>query len=275
MRRLSSVLCISIAISLTGSVAEAALCSPGSGNYFASATVAVAPFGGIGPPPTGVHKARATVRDRDMVICSQPLGGESDGTSSTWVMLAGGATPFEYAQIGYVRRPNWQTPRNFFQWNSGTCGPPQGDCGSFNFKTKYYTPSESWWDAGSTHVYRVEENDLGKVDVFADGNLMTTTPWYAQSVWGPHSGWLGQFAGEVFDLGDDIAGSPSAKTTFRDIRVGASAADSYHDVPAGSFIFGNDQPGVYYIDRPVVHLSCENCFNLYADRPGGHGGSAP
>jgi hypothetical protein len=69
------------------------------------------------------------------------------------------------------------------------------------------------FSAGTNHNYSVVYSfSTGKIYMSVDGSTKATTPWTPEQEW--HTGWHGQFFGETLDRGDDVSGTPAAKTNF-------------------------------------------------------------
>lgn len=143
--------------------------------------------------------------DRTIALCTT-----ADGTSGSlaWLMLSGAAA-YEYAQIGYGRiQGEVASTTTFTEYNDGSNTHPGWQ--------------RSWWPgifvSGHTHSYVVSFSyTSGHVSMTVDGSTKATTPWGADTTWtGP---WNGEFNGEVFDPGDDIAGTAATKAAFSLLKV--------------------------------------------------------
>lgn len=153
-------------------------------------------------PPSSSYAARATIRERNIALCSNAQGATSG--AAAWSMLAGrdGAG---YAQIGYAELAPGAVTQRFWE---------------------YYDGEEQWARqmfaniaAGTSHQYHVIYSFTdGKVRMAFDGVTKATTPFSIEFGEWP-TPWEGQWFGETLDRGDDVPGTAAAKAFFRSVGV--------------------------------------------------------
>lgn len=152
---------------------------------------------------TSVSGVTGSIVDRDAALCTP---GDPTSAFSAWVMLGGGGAD-QYAQVGYARGAGMTAPVVFTEYNDGTGLAPGWTRSLF-----------TGWVSGSTKTYSVIYNySTAKIGMYANGQLLSTTPWCADCVWTP--GWTAQFFGETIDRGDDVPGTSSVKTSFTNLSA--------------------------------------------------------
>ncbi len=118
--------------------------------------------------------------------------------------------------------------QTFTEYNDGTSTPPGWN--------RTFWPG-IWSPFSTRHSYIVSLSySTGHVSMTVDGSTKATTPWGADSTWSP--GWTGQVFGETLNLGDDVPGTASAKTSFASIQVitcrSCSPSNPSWAIPLGS-----------------------------------------
>lgn len=151
--------------------------------------------------PSSSYAARATITERIMFLCSNVSGATS--ASAAYTMLTGSGSN-DYAQIGYAKIAGSATSR-FWEYNDGESTWNRQTFGAVS--------------AGSTHTNSVVYSfTTGKVSMVFDGVTKQTTPFSIEfGEWA--TPWEGQWGGETWDHGDDIAGTASGKASFRSVGV--------------------------------------------------------
>ncbi|MBN2113229.1 MAG: hypothetical protein JW785_03780 [Acidimicrobiia bacterium] len=161
-------------------------------------------------PASSAYAARATIRERNIALCSNASGVTAGALA--WTMLTD-STYSGYAQIGYAEYPAYTTTRRFWEYNDG----------------------EGWWNrlrfadiaAGTDHVYEVVYSfTYGTVGMLVDGSLKQTTPFSIEFGEWP-TPWQGQWMGETWDRGDDVPGTSTAKARFGSVGVVVQRAGPY------------------------------------------------
>lgn len=178
---------------------------------------------------TTQYGVEADLVDRPISLCSN-VNGASSGASA-WGMLAGGG-PNEYAQVGFAKTAGMAGAMRFTEYNDGSSTAPGWN--------------RTWWSgfsAGTTHTYNVAYSfSTGKVSASSDGQSLFTTPWAADGGTG-QPGYTGQFLGETWDRGDDVPGTSTAKSNFRNVTARSCRGCSYVGVngTAGSDLAAHKQ----------------------------------
>ncbi len=189
-------------------------------------------------PP--VHGVKATVRDRNIVLCTN-----DDGTSAAaaWIMVAGGDV-YDYAQVGYARIGGMQNEKAFTEWSLSVT----------NWQRTFYS---GIFDPGRTHDYHVYYGfSDGRVRMAADGQVLDISP-SVDGHWAP--GWTGVFFGETWDRSDNVPGNATNKTDYTRAKTLTCRGCSYGK-PQGATPFSS--LSVYKFEW----VNRSTAFNIWTER---------
>ncbi|HSO29676.1 MAG TPA: hypothetical protein VLS28_07215 [Candidatus Sulfomarinibacteraceae bacterium] len=194
-----------------------------------------------------VRSSKATIRDRPIFLCNENAGATSAATA--WAMVAG-AGGLQYAQAGYIKFAGSANPQAFTEYNDGTS--------IWDASHWWRTTYAGIWSNGAQHSYVVDYNaTTGKLYMQIDGLTKASTPWSPDLVW--NTPWSAQFFGETMDRGDDVPGTPGARTDFSSVAV-RHCAGCIWQAPTGNSLL-SDWP--YYKFAWTLNPTA---FQIYTQR---------
>lgn len=187
-----------------------------------------------------VYGAKATLRDRNIVLCAN-----NDGTSAAfaWIMVAGGDV-YDYAQVGYARIGGMENEKSFTEWSLSAT----------NWQRTSYA---GIFDAGTTHDYHVYYGfSDGRVRMAADGQVLDISP-SVDGHWAP--GWTGQFFGETWDRSDNVPGNATNKTDYTRAKTLTCRGCSYGKPQGATPLSSLSVYKFEWVNRPTA-------FNIWTER---------
>lgn len=159
---------------------------------------------------TSYYGARGYLEYNPLSVCSALP--RSDQASSVWTMVAATelADPLNYAytQVGYVKTTPGASPEVFTQYVEQCSWQPPCPVGDNGLKTKYvsFTFTQSW-----AYAYTVKYDPVStNLQMYANGTYISQMNYSPFGNW--DSSWELFFAGEVDNLGSDIAGTAADST---------------------------------------------------------------
>jgi hypothetical protein len=187
-------------------------------------------FDGWGRDPTN-QKSRGAQADIQVLVAPLCLyGGQTRVTA--WSMLQGDDGD-EFAQIGYQHKAD-SGMKFFYEWEMNFTDPDYTKVLFGSPVTEdFYNFKAARGNSGSNHIH-LYWNGTDKAETNFD-------PLDANSGWGQT---VSKWFGETIDPGDDMPGTPSQKTDFKNIQF-KDASNSWVDVT--NFNITTDHTTCYYL----------------------------